>query len=67
MKNIPLKKQQKRAQREFYATQRGTWNGISPATRVVESKRVYNRKRLRREDRCSRFFYGGKDNRLFAF
>jgi len=54
-KTTPLKKQQKRAQREFYSAQRGTWNGITPTTRVVESKRVYNRKRLSREDRLSRF------------
>ena len=45
LKIIPLNKQSKKAQREFYAKQRGDWNGVKPVTRVVESKKVYDRKK----------------------
>lgn len=46
---VPLKKQSKRAQKEFHSKRRGSWHGISPATRTVPSRRVYDRKRLKRE------------------
>lgn len=48
---IPLKKQSKKGQRSYYATKRGSWNGISPITRIVQSRRVYDRNRIKREDR----------------
>ena len=48
---IPLKKQSKRDQRRFYASKRGSWNGISPITRMVQSRRTYDRNRIKREDR----------------
>ena len=51
MRMIPIDKQSKRAQKEYYAAKRGSWNGVSPITRVVESKKVYNRKRVRRANR----------------
>ena len=54
MKMIPLKKQSKKKQREHYAARRGTWGGLSPVTRVVKSKKVYDRKRLKDEDRKAR-------------
>lgn len=47
-KLIPLKKQSKAAQREHAASQRGSWEGVKPITRVVESKKRYSRKRLPR-------------------
>ena len=47
---VPLKKQSKRAQKEFHSTRRGSWYGISPVTRSVPSRRVYDRKRLKREN-----------------
>lgn len=47
MKIIPLEKQSKKAQREFHAKQRGDWNGVKPVTRVVESKKAYDRKKMR--------------------
>ncbi len=43
MKVTPLKKQSKKNQRNFYAAKRGSWNGVSPITRVVQSKRIYDR------------------------
>ena len=45
-KLIPLKKQSKSAQKEHAAGQRGSWEGVKPVTRVVESKKRYSRKRL---------------------
>lgn len=51
MKSVPLKKQSKKAQQEFFSQQRGSWNGIKPATRIVESRKVYDRNRIRQEDR----------------
>ena len=47
LKIIPLEKQSKKAQREFHAKQRGGWNGVKPVTRVVESKKAYDRKKMR--------------------
>lgn len=45
-KLIPLKKQSKAAQKEHAALKRGSWEGVKPVTRVVESKKRYSRKRL---------------------
>ena len=41
MKVTPLKKQSKKNQRKFHAAKRGTWNGVSPVTRIVQSKQLY--------------------------
>ena len=46
-KVIPLKKQSKKAQKQFHAKQRRSWNGLSPVTRVVPSKKLYDRKKLK--------------------
>lgn len=51
MKMTPLAKQSKKKQREYHALNRGSWNGLSPVTRVVQSRRVYDRNRVKREDR----------------
>ena len=37
--------------RKFHAAKRGTWNGVSPVTRIVQSKRLYDRNRAKQEDR----------------
>ena len=47
----PMAKRSKRAQREDYAAKRGSWNGLSPVTRVVQSKKTYDRNRMKREAR----------------
>lgn len=47
---VPLKKQSKRAQKEFHSKRRGSWCGILPVTRTVPSRRLYDRKRIKRED-----------------
>lgn len=49
-KMIPLKKQSKRAQREYHLRQRADWGEVNPVTRTVESKKVYSRKRLRKPE-----------------
>ena len=50
MKVVPIKKQSKKAQRQFNLKRRGDWNGVNPTTRVVKSKKVYDRKKLRKPD-----------------
>ena len=47
---VPLKKQSKRAQKEFHNKRRGSWYGVSPVTRTVPSGRAYDRNRIKRED-----------------
>ena len=37
--------------RKFYSSKRGSWNGISPVTRVVQSRKIYDRKRMKSADR----------------
>ncbi len=46
-KVIPLNKQSKKAQKAWHDKQRGSWNGLSPVTRVVPSGKVYDRKKLK--------------------
>ena len=46
-KVIPLKKQSKKSRRKYYAKQRGSWNGVDPTTRIVKSKKVYDRNRIK--------------------
>lgn len=50
MKLIPLKKQSKKAQKKYYARSRRNWNGLKPTTRVVKSKKVYDRKKPGKPD-----------------
>ena len=46
---IPLEKQSKRQRREYYARQRGSWNGLCPLTRSVPNAKAYDRRRAARE------------------
>ena len=50
MKIIPLEKQSKKQQKKYHARRRCDWNGLKPTTRVVKSKKVYDRKKLRKPD-----------------
>ena len=50
MKLIPLNKQKKKEQKKYHARSRRDWNGLKPATRVVKSKKVYDRKKLRKPE-----------------
>ena len=49
MKVVPIKKQSKKKQKEYYARRRSDWHGLDPTTRVVKSKKLYNRKKLKRK------------------
>lgn len=49
MKNIPLKKMSKAAQKEFHSRQRGCWNGVNPVSRIVPNKKCYDRNRAKKE------------------
>ena len=51
LKIIPLNKQSKKAQRRYHAAKRGDWNGVMPVTRVIPSRKGYDRNRMKREDR----------------
>ncbi len=55
VKMIPLKKQSKRAQKEFHSKKRGSWNGISPVTRAVPNGKAYDRNRIKRNERDAAF------------
>lgn len=48
MKMVPLEKQSKKAQRKFHSRYRRDWNGVKPTTRVVKSKKIYDRKKLQK-------------------
>ena len=56
---IPRKKLSKKAQRELNAARRTLW-AVSPVSKKVESKKVYNRKKTARLylDDSGRFFCG---------
>lgn len=51
MKMTPLRKQSKAAQRKFYLAQRGSWNGISPVTRIARNGKGYNRNNVKQQAR----------------
>lgn len=44
---VPYCKMSKKAKRQIAAARRGDWGMLNPATRVVENKKAYNRKRVR--------------------
>lgn len=48
---VPLDKRSKKAQREYHAKQRGSWHGVNPITRTVQSRKTYDRVRVKQADR----------------
>ena len=50
-KYIPLNKRSKRAQKDYYSSQRSTWNGLNPATRTVPNGKGYDRNKIKEEER----------------
>ena len=48
MKYVPIEKRSKKAQKAYHAARRGSWNGVRPVTKTVESKKIYDRKRMKR-------------------
>ena len=59
-KMIPLEKQSKKKQREFYKLLRGDWNGVNPVTRATQESKAYNRAKFK-GSRCR------EDERLLPF
>lgn len=47
-KFIPYEKLSKKQQKAINAKRRGTWGALSPVTRKVESKKIYNRQKARK-------------------
>ena len=45
---VPLNKRSKKAQKEYYAKQRGSWYGVNSITRTVPSGKVDDRNRVKR-------------------
>ena len=50
MKFTPIEKQSKKEQKKHHARSRRDWNGLKPTTRVVKSKKAYDRKKLQKPD-----------------
>ena len=50
-KYVPIGKRSKAAQKEFYSSQRSTWNGLNPVTRTVKNGKAYDRNRQKQEFR----------------
>ena len=44
-KYVPIEKQSKQKQKEFYARKRRDWGEISPVTKAVPNAKLYNRKK----------------------
>ena len=44
---VPLDKRSKKARREYHAKQRGSWHGVNPITRTVQSRKTYDRARVK--------------------
>ena len=52
---IPLKKQSKKRQKAYHSAKRGSWGELSSVTRVVQSKKAYDRQKQRQADRQALF------------
>lgn len=50
---VPVRKRGKKAQRDFFAKKRRSWMGLNPVSRTVQSRRVYDRNRVKQTDRRS--------------
>ena len=46
---VPLAKQTRKRQKEYHSAQRNSWGAISPVTRIIESRKAYDRSRAKRE------------------
>lgn len=51
-KIVPIKKMSKKVQKEYYSRKRGSWNGVVPTTKIVKSKKVYDRKKFKKNLAC---------------
>ncbi len=46
-----MKKMSKKEQKAYHAQQRGSWNGLSPVTRIVPNKKAYDRNKAKQVSR----------------
>ncbi|MCL2707538.1 MAG: hypothetical protein FWF03_00325 [Defluviitaleaceae bacterium] len=44
---VPRDKLSKKARKELYGKERGSWGGVNPVTKILESKKLYDRKKAR--------------------
>ena len=51
-KFVPLQKQSKKRQQEFYSKDRGSWLGVNPVTKITPNKKLYNRKKQSKNFDC---------------
>lgn len=51
-KFISVEKMSKKQKKEYYKSKRQIWEGLSPITRVVKSKKVYDRKKQSKNLDC---------------
>lgn len=47
---VPIEKISKKARRELYKKQRGTWGAINPVTRKSPDPKAYKRKKIHSKD-----------------
>ena len=50
-KYVPIEKQSKQKQKEFYSMQRKEWGSLNPVTRKVPNLKTYDRKKSKRRYR----------------
>lgn len=53
---VPLEKMNKKAKKELCRARRGTWGILNPVTRRSGNAKIYNRKKVQREEK---FFDAG--------
>ena len=59
---VTIDKRSKKAKKEYYSKQRGTWGEINPVTRSVPSGKAYNRNKDKQKNRkIGREFSDGFD------
>ena len=49
-KFIPISKQTKKQQKEYYSKHRNTWNGLNPVTRTVPNGKGYDRNKQKQQE-----------------
>ena len=61
---VTIDKRSKKAQKEYYSKQRGTWGELNPVTRSVPSGKTYNRNK--EKQKIGREFSDGFDADFFV-
>ena len=65
-KYVPLSKKSKKAQKQFHAMQRSTWNGLNPVTRTVPNGKAYDRNKQKQRDFKDSRNYGNESTCCFC-